>query len=69
MDDTSDFDTTEKLVWFKKKIHSYVIADKRKMFWNHRYDCSLGLREEASSFFVCIAIGVLVVNTAASYGQ
>ncbi|XP_028399573.1 protein white-like isoform X2 [Dendronephthya gigantea] len=27
-----------------------------------------GLREEADAFFVCVGIGVLIVNTAASYG-
>lgn len=28
----------------------------------------IGLREEADAFFICVGLGVLIVNTAASYG-
>ena len=29
----------------------------------------VGLREEADAFFICVGLGVLIVNTAASYGS
>ena len=28
----------------------------------------VGLRDEADAFFTCVGLGVLIVNTAASYG-
>ena len=28
----------------------------------------VGLREEADAFFICVGLGVLIVNTAVSYG-